>query len=254
MSPCVTHFQPRQPYPYVPLSSNQRKSLRRGFIFPFYHHRLPTSNAPCARFRMRRRDIKIRNAQLTQVKALKQSFEQITTDTFGQIARLQVIFAQVAQVHQISVAYGLPQQEFFVEERPSSPVHVTFPHRSPPPKRSSEDIFLHRQYINSSDHGDHVYLEISSRPTSSLSVYSAASTVPPCQLYPSSPLLELIGLPPLPPVLPPETDTFHCVSMAEFRKRAWDPDRPHEEIANRNPFKPRRPANRKRSRTKRRKH
>ena len=245
MSLSVPPFQPRQPCFCAPLSSNQRKSARRHFIFPNYHPALPIDNAHCARFRLRRHDLKIRNSQLTQIRALRQNIELIT-DTLGQIAELQQLFARVAEVHQITVSYGTCSQDFSVERLPSS-VHLTFPHHSSvSPKLSSRNIFFHQRHISSSDHDGNVFLELVSRPVSPLSECSALSTQTSPQSHLSSPLLELIGLPPLPVPPPPETDTFHCVSMAQFRKNAWNSDRTPEVGTIVNPFKKRRPSRRKR--------
>lgn len=256
MSLVIPPFEPRQACVGAPISSKQRKSTRRLFIFPHYHAALPIGNARCARFRLRRRDLKIRELQLTQIRALHRSI-QLVTDALNQVTELQQLFTQVAEVHQITVSYGtrLQESEDLLVECPSSPILVTFPLRSlaTHQKTSPENIWFHHHHVRSSDRDGRIFLELASQPTSPLSECSALSMSTPHQSYPSSPLTGLIGLPPLPVPLPPETDTFHCVSMAEFRKLAWNSDRPPEVGIVVNPFKKRRPCRRKRKHS-RRKH
>lgn len=111
--------------------------------------------------------------------------------------------------------YGLEPSED-IDQRPESSIHVT-PVRPLPP---TKDILLHRQYVPSV-HDDPLYLEIISRPSSSLSMCSASSTASSSQLScPSSPILKLECSAPI-TLFPPETADFYCVYVKDVIKNTW---------------------------------
>jgi hypothetical protein len=72
MSSLILPFKPRPPMPYTPPTASYCKALCRFLIFPNYH-RMPTSNAPCAQFQIRRKELDSRILQLNQLKALKET-------------------------------------------------------------------------------------------------------------------------------------------------------------------------------------
>ena len=74
-----------------------------------------------------------------------------------------VLFRQRAQVHQISISFGLVQEG----SRSESPIPVHFPPRSTnaqPPSLTRTDVRIHPRYI-ATTHANHMYLELLSCPS-----------------------------------------------------------------------------------------
>jgi len=206
----IPPFQPRPSKPPRRSISRNWKTLRSLQIFPYRRRNLPNSNAPCARFRLWRKDLTAREKQVELLKALeKETYRQ--AETLQKTVELQrIVFGLRAQVHQISVSFAQAENNVIEEYRPESSLllvsKATATSSSNPPPI---DVHVHPRYIPSKT----TYLEIVSCPSSPLSFPSPSISSAPS---PASPLFQ----PYTPNIVPcspsaDDTATLHLANITE---------------------------------------
>jgi len=206
----IPPFQPRPSNPPRRSISRNWKSLRLLHIFPYRRRNLPNSNAPCARFRLWRKDLTAREKQVELLKALeKETYQQ--AETLQKTVELQrVVFRLRAQVHQISVSFAQTANNIVEEYQPeSSLLLVSKPTATSSSNRLPIGFHVHPRYIPSKT----MYLEIVSCPSSPLSFPSPSTSSAPS---PTSPLFQ----PYTPEIVPcspsaDETATLHLANITE---------------------------------------
>ena len=180
----IPPFQPRCPLPTLEITTRKWKSIRRIKIFPNYRIHLPTLNGPCARLRLWRKDLAAREQQLKQLKSLKEDIDKLAEVASKTSTELQrVLFCQRAQVHQISISFGLVQEG----SRSESPIPVHLPPRSTnaePPSLTRTNVHIHPRYI-ATTHANPMYLELLSCPSSPVLAPSLLPTPTASPSYPS---------------------------------------------------------------------
>jgi len=191
----------------TPFSFMQLKTLCSLQIFPYRRWNLPNSNAPCAQFRLWRKELTAREKQVELLKALeKETYWQ--AETLQKTVELQhIVFGLRAQVHQISASFAQAKNEEYQPESPlllvSKPTATSS--SNPPPI----DVYVHPRYIPSKT----TCLEIVSCPSSPLSFPSPSVSSAPS---PISPLFQ----PYTPNIVPcspsaDDTATLHLANIME---------------------------------------
>lgn len=228
-------------HPRHNLTARERKSQRAIDVFPIGRI-LPTRSAPCARYRLKRKDKRKCQALEGTMEELKARLAAVEARCQELLEMRQHLYLLSAQINNLYITVSAWIQQLGPKyEEPALEVHFPAPQARKP--SSLPDFLIHRQHIPP-DSSACPLLEIVSRPSSSCSSLSSTSTTSTSSnlqpsARPSSPYLTAVTA--------PVTAFFYCANIKDVLRNSWQTadslDRIRRAIRKRRHTRTRRPHN-----------